>query len=53
METHMPDVTVVIPTAAVPADRLTLGATDARVSGSTTVSNAGSCYAGVSCMAEE
>ena len=49
----MPDLTVVSPAAVVPADRLALGATDARVSCSTTVSNVGSCYAGVSCMADE
>lgn len=49
----MPDVTVVSPTAVVPADRLALCATDARVSFSTTFSKVGSCCAGVSCVAEE
>lgn len=49
----MPDVKIVIPAAVVPADRFTLGASDARASNSTSISNVGSCYAGVSCMADD
>jgi hypothetical protein len=46
----MPDVTVVTPAAVVPADRLTLGAVDARAS----LCNSGLGWQGCFvCMAEE
>lgn len=47
----MPDVIVVCPAAVVPADRLTLGATDARV-GSSAQPFGGTCQY-CTCMAEE
>jgi hypothetical protein len=57
----MPDLTVVSPSAVVPADRLTLGATDARACPHLTppspaVTSSGAPYAPFcmcSCMAEE
>ena len=53
----MPDMNIVVPPAGVPADRLTLGATDARAYGSDTTSpQGGSCsgpWCGFWCMAEE
>lgn len=52
----MPDTSVVIPTVAVPADRLTLGVTDARQS-LASIAGAGGCYAAPpfpsGCMSEE
>jgi hypothetical protein len=52
----MPDLTVVSPSAVVPADRLTLGATDARACPHphpTTASLPGMCLPYCACMAEE
>ena len=52
----MPDLTVVSPAAAVPADRLTMGATDARGSGDclpVSPSNNAAFFIASLCMAEE
>jgi hypothetical protein len=54
----MPDLTVVSPSAVVPADRLTLGATDARACPHLTLPAAPACSLCVPscscvCMAEE
>ena len=47
----MPDVTVAAPAVAVPADRLTLGATDARCAGAAAPHQQGNYCA--TCTAEE